>query len=68
MVIGSLHFFCGMCKYAFKGMISNNGMISPARIHFLKSLHNCLQAEGDQHLTFNTSISTHLQQGAHMQW
>ena len=49
-------------------MTSNNGMISAARIHFLNLLHNCLQAEDDQYLTFNTSISTHLQQGALMQW
>ena len=39
-------------------MTSNNGMISAARIHFLNLLHNCLQAEDDQYLTLNTSIST----------
>jgi hypothetical protein len=49
-------------------MTSNNGMISAARIHFLNLLHNRLQAEDDQFSTFNTSISTLLQQGAHMQW
>ena len=49
-------------------MTSNNGMISAARIHFLKLLHNRLQAEDCQYLTFNISISSLLQQGAHMQW